>query len=267
LILTENFLTKIKMSLGKVMKDITAHIEKFIKTHGGSKLDEFFEKHQDTDVETIIVEYTKLLLKSLQKEENDETDFVKIVNLMKIQDQLDTQEKLRKINNVKTLTEKCILARQFLPPTSTSFEHIIRMDLGIDKKVDEVSGDGVKNDKNFEIKASLHAKKSKVNFVQIRPDHNIDFYLLVTYNMYENDTIGQAHIYNVPSDDMYKLISEHGSYAHGTMLKNGKIMIENMKGRNFEYCLRYDPNSKSVKNQAIIKYLQQFKVTYDPKHF
>jgi len=255
------------MAVGKVMKDITAHIEKFVKTHGGLNLDDFYEKHQDTDVETIIAEYTTSLLKSLQKEKSDETDYVKIVNLMKVQDQLDKQEKLRKINNAKTLTEKCILARQFLPPTSTDFEHIIRTDLGIDKKIDEVSGDGVKNNKNSEIKASLHANKSKVNFVQIRPDHNIDFYILVTYNMYENDTIGQAHIYNVPSDDMYKLVSDYGSYAHGTILKNGKITIENMKGRNLEYCLRYDPNSKSEKNQLIIKRLQKFEVMYDPNNF
>ena len=28
------------------MKDITAHIEKFVKTHGGLNLDDFYEKHK-----------------------------------------------------------------------------------------------------------------------------------------------------------------------------------------------------------------------------
>ena len=33
-----------------------------------------------------------------------------------------------------------------------------------------------------------------LNFVQIRPDHNVHYYILVAYNMYDNEDIGKAHI-------------------------------------------------------------------------
>ena len=79
---------------------------------------------------------------------------------------------LKEISEERTLTGKCILARALLAPQSIDMEAICRADLGIKVQNKPFSGDGSKNGINYEIKISIHAKKSKVNFVQIRPDHN-----------------------------------------------------------------------------------------------
>lgn len=86
------------------------------------------------------------------------------------------------------------MSRQYLTPQSTNLETICKKDLGIGNALNSTSGDGHKNGINYEIKISIHANKSKINFVQIRPDHDINYYILIAYNMYENDTIGNAHI-------------------------------------------------------------------------
>ena len=52
----------------------------------------------------------------------------------------------------------------------------------------------------------MHAKNSKLNFVQIRPDHNVDYYIFIAYNMYENENIGKGHIFKIPSNNLYELI-------------------------------------------------------------
>jgi len=174
---------------------------------------------------------------------------------------------LEKITKQKTLTGKCIMARNYLTPQSTDLETLCKKDLKICKPLNSTTGDGHKNGINYEIKASVHAQKSKLNFVQIRPDHNIDYYILIGYNMYENDSIGKGHIFKVPSEVMYRLVINYGGYAHGTCSVLGTITYDNIKGRNCEYALRCDPNTKKGKSYDLWKELKNYEVEYSAENF
>ena len=91
------------------------------------------------------------------------SDLAEIVKQMKLRETKDKKHILEKIKNEKTLTGKCILTRQYLPPQSTDLETICKKDLDIDKALNSTSGDGHKNGINYEIKASIHANNSNIN--------------------------------------------------------------------------------------------------------
>ena len=97
------------------------------------------------------------------------TDFHELVKEMKLREAKDKKLILGRIQREKTLTGKCILTRKYLTPQSTYLETICKHDLCIGDALNTTSGDGRKHGLNYEIKASVHANKSRVNFVQIRP--------------------------------------------------------------------------------------------------
>jgi len=195
------------------------------------------------------------------------SDLSEIVKQMKLRETKDKKLELEKINNEKTLTGKCILSRRYLTPQSTDLETICKKDLGIGNALNATSGDGHKNGINYEIKASIHANKSKLNFVQIRPDHNVNIYILIAYNMYENDKNGNAHIFKIPSHIVHELIVRFGGYAHGTCAVLGKITSDNIKDRNCEYALRCDPNAKKGKSFELWNEFMKYEVEYDSDNF
>jgi hypothetical protein len=166
--------------------------------------------------------------------------------------------------NETDLLNKCILCKQFMSSQEWScvMEQYIKKELNIDSKKDEVSGDGCKNGKNIEIKVSLGCINGQMNFVQLRPDHNIDYYLFVGYNLFE-DTCGKVYTLLIPSENIYELIINYGSYSHGTVFKLGNITRENIKGRNCEYSLRPNPElSNNCKYKKLwielLKYQKEF---------
>lgn len=189
-----------------------------------------------------------------------------IVSDMRAADTKNKQYILEKIGKQKTLTGKCIMARKYLSPQSTDLEKICKIDLKIDDPINETSGDGHKNGNNYEIKASIHAINSKLNYVQIRPDHNVDYYIFIAYNMYTKNDIGQAYIFKVPSNIVYELIVLYGGYAHGTKSALGPITNENIKGRNCEYALRCNPNTKKGKS-LLWEELKKYEVEYNAENF
>jgi len=198
---------------------------------------------------------------------NSELSF--LVEQMKIRDLKDKKYILEQIKSTTTLTGKCILARNYLTPQSTDLEAICKKDLDIGNALNSTSGDGHKNGVNYEIKASIHANKSKINFVQIRPDHDIHYYIFIAYNMYDDadTTTGNAHIFKIPSQIVYDLIVRFGGYAHGTCAALGKITSDNIKSRNCEYALRCDPNAKKGKSFDIWNEFMKYKVEYNPDNF
>ena len=106
----------------------------------------------------------------------------------------------------------------------------------------DCNGDLSKNGVNYEVKTSLGViSNSTFNFVQIRLNHCFD-YLLVSYYLSENnvESLGESYIFKLTKEDMKKLLVEHGSYAHGTKLKNGKITEESINNINNtkEYSIR-----------------------------
>jgi hypothetical protein len=195
------------------------------------------------------------------------SDLSELVKQMKLRETTEKKHILEQFKNEKTLLGKCILGRAYLTPQSTDLETICKKDLGIDNALNPTSGDGHKNGINYEIKASIHAKKSKINFVQIRPDHDIQSYIFIAYNMYENDTDGNAHIFKIPSHIVYDLIIGFGGYAHGTCAVLGKITSDNIKGRNCEYSLRCNPNAKKGKHFELWNEFMKYEVEYDPDNF
>jgi hypothetical protein len=116
-------------------------------------------------------------------------DLENLVAKMRIKS--DNQKMIEKIQKCESLTDKCILAREYLAPQSTHIEKIIKNDLHIDNPKGKLDGDGCKNGINYEIKVSIHSKNSKANFVQIRPDHNVDCYILIFYDLQE-DILGKS---------------------------------------------------------------------------
>lgn len=200
----------------------------------------------------------------------DIESIVNLVGRMKITEQKPKKTIIDEINNEILLTNKCVRARYGLAPQSTDMETIYKKDLQIGKPKNNTSGDGCKNNINYEIKSSLHAKKSALNFVQIRPDHDIDFYIFVAFNLHESgdeEGTGKAYIFKIPSDTVYKLVVQYGGYAHGTNSKLGKITYDNMKGKSCEYALRCNPNMTKGKSFKLWQELLKFEVTYDASNF
>ena len=86
--------------------------------------------------------------------------------------------------------------------------------------------------------------------------------------MYEkNDDLGKAYVFKVPSEDLYELVIEYGGYAHGTCEKLGKITKDNIKGRNCEYALRCNPNSKKGNSFELWKQLKKYETEYIAEKF
>lgn len=210
-----------------------------------------------------------IIKQKISFEKKIEEELSMIVKNMRIKEDKKSKEKIiKKINECKNLTQKCVLVREYLTPQSTAFQNIIMSDLEISKPIDEISGDGCKNCINYEIKTSIHAKGCKQNFVQIRPDHNIDYYIFISYNLYDTSSkIGKAFIFKIPSNSLYEMIVKYGGYAHGTCKQLGKITIDNIKGRSCEYALRCDPNKKKGKNYDIWNELLKYEVDYISKEF
>lgn len=146
------------------------------------------------------------------------------------------------------LLKKCILCKKHLTPSQWScvLEDYIKSTLNIGKRTDNRSGDGCSRSSNYnvEIKVSLGDLKGNLHFVQLRPDHKIDFYVFLVYNMFEGE-LGQIYWFLCKPHDLYKLLPEYGGYAHGTKDKLGKITKDNIFGRNYEYALRPHPNAKN----------------------
>lgn len=195
-------------------------------------------------------------------------EFYLLVRNMKIKEsEKELKNIIEKIEKCETLTEQCILAREYLTPQSTHFESIIKKKLLLKKAENEISGDACKNNVKYEIKSSIHAKNCKINFVQIRPDHDIDYYILIAYNMYYDNKIGKAYLFKIPSNILYNLVVKYGGYAHGTCKTLGKITVDNVKGRNCEYALRCDPNCKKGKNNDLWNELMIYETDYKEELF
>jgi len=148
----------------------------------------------------------------------------------------------RQIMQLATLKEAhvyCIIhgisAQQYGP----LLERFIRVKyIYIKNKANDCCGDCTKNNANIEIKVSLGgATHTKFNFVQIRPSHNCDMYILTAYHLsFENvDSEGELYIFKVPKEEIERMIVLHGSYAHGTIKEHGKITTDSL---NKEYALR-----------------------------
>ena len=182
---------------------------------------------------------------------------------------LEKQQAIKQAYESDDIWEKCVLFRKYTSPQSTDSEKLIRHDLNIGNPADTVSGDGMKNGVNYEIKVSIHDTKCKTNIRQIRPHHNVDFYIIMAFNVFGGDR-GEACVFKVPSEKIYDLVLEYGFYTHGTIKRNGVITAESIRDKttDFEYSLSADPNApNNTKSKKLWLELLEYSVPYSNELF
>lgn len=210
----------------------------------------------------------KYLLRKWNKQQARRSVVYEIVQELRANKRITKDELFKKMRCCTTLIEKCATARKNMSPNSTFMEQVVKMDLEIQNARNKTSGDGFKNGRNYEIKCSIHDKSSTFNWRQIRPDHNIDFYILIGYNL-EVDELGKAYNFKIPSSDLYQMVADYGGYSHGS--KEGQlpaITTGNMKGHLREYSLTINPNTKhKAKRQQLWNKLQTYITPYDKNYY
>lgn len=167
------------------------------------------------------------------------------------------------------ILKKSILCKKYLSPPEWGpiMEKHLKTKFGVKKAASSTEGDGFTiNGKRVEIKVSLGSTKGQFSFVQIRPDHKLDYYLFMCYNLYEGE-LGKVYFFLCKPEDIYSLLPQYGGYAHGTVKELGIISADNLKGRNTEYCLRPTPitskrkNAKSKENVLWKLLIEKYSVT------
>lgn len=191
-------------------------------------------------------------------ENSGEDEYEQMVSKLRSKDNF-----LQKCIAEQDMLRKCLLCKYYLSSNEWSLllEKHIKSLYKISKKKNNTSGDGCFNNKyNVEIKVSLGTKNSTMNFVQLRPDHDIDYYILLAYDVHA-DKYGKIYWFLCRSEDIYKLLPKYGSYAHGSKEKLGSINSDNIKGRNCEYALRPSPYKNGKAQELWNLMIESFQTT------
>lgn len=154
------------------------------------------------------------------------------------------EDQVMKLATLKEAHTYCVIhgvsAQQYGP----LLERFIRTKFNyIKNKAEDCIGDCSKDGKNSEVKVSLGgATHTKFNFVQIRPSHDCDTYILTAYHLSsENvEAEGELYVFKVPKTDIKKIVMSYGGYAHGTIKEHGAITIDSLNDEKSikEYALR-----------------------------
>jgi len=138
-------------------------------------------------------------------------------------------------------------------------EMFIREKFGYTKnKAKHRKGDCSKDGKDSEVKASIGDRAHrKFNFVQIRPSHKCDNYILTAYHVSpENvEDLGELYIFRVSKTDIKNMIVSYGGYAHGTNEEHGAITIDSLNDETStkEYALRPTMNDDCWKALMVFR--------------
>jgi len=155
---------------------------------------------------------------------------------------VDHETQIMKLSTLKDAHVYCVIYNVSAQQYGPLLEKFIRTKFNYTKnKAENCSGDCSKNGKNSEIKVSLGGSThTKFNFVQIRPSHDCDIYILTAYHLssqnVENE--GELYIFKVPKTEIKRILPVYGSYAHGTIKEHGKITDESLKNSLREYAIR-----------------------------
>lgn len=155
------------------------------------------------------------------------------------------EDQIMKLDTLKEAHTYCVIhgvsAQQYGP----LIERFIRTKFNYTKnRAEDCTGDCSKDGKNSEVKVSLGgATHTKFNFVQIRPSHDCDTYILTAYHLSsENvESEGELYVFTVPKSEIKKLVVSYGGYAHGTVKEHGKMTMDSLndeKNGIKEYALR-----------------------------
>lgn len=137
-----------------------------------------------------------------------------------------------------------VVCKHYLPGQSygTLLEAFLKRKFDIGTKQNETSGDGTSKRGNIEIKVSLGQKGDKWCMQQIRPHHNVGFYLVMLYSLQDDEVTYLL----IPHRDVLELVLKHcTSYAHGTKELNGtQISKELINRTTHEYGLFFNKFAK-----------------------
>ena len=155
---------------------------------------------------------------------------------------ISSEGKKRDVLSSNSLYEMCLKAKYYKLNAQFwgkgAIEPRVKTIMGLDAPPNAISGDASKAGENYEIKASMCDKT--LNYVQIRPDHNVHWYILIGFFIQDNRPT--LRTLKVPSDKIYELVVKYGGYAHGTVGELGTVRQETIRGNNNEYSLRPKPN-------------------------
>lgn len=173
-----------------------------------------------------------------------------IENYFKLKDLLECSKRKHSIEimNEKTLKDVHIYCKKNKLSGQISgplIENYIITKYGMIKNKSSLcNGDCRYNKTNYEIKISLGGNKTNksFNYVQIRLNHDINYYIFTAYYLNEGNLLdfGELFTFLLNKDDMKKMISKYGMYAHGTKKEYGEIKMEDLNDKNNmkEYALR-----------------------------
>ena len=194
---------------------------------------------------SITAKLKKLQIKSLPQ--MDKPERVKRLKEHLALTKINHEEQILKQPSLKDAHTYCVIygvsAQQFGPLLEKYILHTFNF---TKNKAEHCIGDCCKDGVNTEIKVSLGGSThTKFNYVQIRPSHDCDNYLLTAYHLTpENvESEGELYIFRVPKKDMLVLLSSYGGYAHGTNKEHGKISATSFDHTK-EYALRPAYNDK-----------------------
>jgi hypothetical protein len=163
------------------------------------------------------------------------------------------EEQIMKLSTLKEANIYCVINDVSAQKYGSLLEKFIRTKFNYNKnKAENCTGDLSKEGKNSEVKVSLGgANHTKFNFVQIRPSHDCEIYILTAYYLsYENiETEGELYIFKVPKSDIKKLVVSYGGYAHGTIKEHGIITNDSINDElsTKEYAIRPTINDECWK--------------------
>lgn len=108
----------------------------------------------------------------------------------------------------------CLFAKALMKAQSYGgyLERFLKRRFGLNDAPDNKSGDASCVDGNIEIKVSLGDKNGNWVLQQVRPHHNIQFYLVLCYSIRDD----QARLFIIPHDICIDLCKKYGGLAHGT---------------------------------------------------
>lgn len=160
---------------------------------------------------------------------------------------------IMKLSSLKEAHTYCVIHGLSGQQYGPLLEKFIRTKFNyIKNKAEDCTGDCAKDGKNSEVKVSLGgATHTKFNFVQIRPSHDCDNYILTAYHLSsENvESEGELYIFKVSKSGIKTIVSAHGGYAHGTIKEHGPITIESLNNEKIvkEYAIRAKINDECWK--------------------
>jgi len=168
------------------------------------------------------------------------------------------EDTVAKLPTLKDANVYCVLHSVSAQQYGPLLERYIRTKFNYAKNNSKnCTGDCSKDGKNSEIKVSLGgATHTKFNFVQIRPSHDCEMYILVAYHLSsENvESEGELYVFKVPKEAIKKIVVLYGGYAHGTIKEHGAITSESLNEEKStkEYAIRPTVNDECWK--ALLKF-------------